>query len=113
MHLTPEKGDGSSTGLNPGRTPISSSSSLDLGAPDRTGPQIFLPGPVASFLCGRSAIIKGEEAMAVRGQKMLKDPFLSKRKNITSVGGGGIELFFSMFLASAGADCYSQHGISD
>lgn len=38
---------------------------------------------------------------------MLKDAFLSERKSVTSVCWGRIE------LASAGTDCYSQHGISD
>lgn len=43
---------------------------------------------------------------------MLKDAFLSERKSVTSVcwgrgSRGRIE------LASAGTDCYSQHGISD
>lgn len=77
---------GSLLGLSLGRTLISSSSSLDLSAPDRNGPQIFLWRPVASVLCVRSTIIDREEAM-LRGQKMLNDPFLPKRKSITSVGG--------------------------
>lgn len=52
--------------------------------PDGTGPQF---SHVASVLHVRSAITKGEEAMAVRGQKMLNAPgFLPKRKNVTSVG---------------------------
>lgn len=55
-------------GLNPSTTLISSSSSLDLGAPDRTGPQLFLTHPAASVPCVRSAMIKGERA-AWRGER--------------------------------------------
>lgn len=83
-----------------GRTLIHISSSTSRCAPDRTGPQIFPLRPVTSVLCMKSAITKGEEAMAVRGQKMLNDPFLLKRKSVTSVGGGGAKLFSSMLLTA-------------
>lgn len=47
---------------------------------------------------------------------MLKVPFLSERKSVTSVcwgGRGGGVGKGKIELASAGTDCYFQHGISD
>lgn len=67
-------------GLNPGRTLISSSSSPDLSAPDRTGPPIFLWRPMASVLCVRSTIIGGEEAMPSERTKDAKQPFPSEEE---------------------------------
>lgn len=93
-----------------GRTLIHISSSTSRCAPDRTGPQIFPLRPVTSVLCMKSAITKGEEAMAVRGQKMLNDPFLLKRKSVTSVGGEGLNYFPPCYLLpSAVTNCGSRH----
>lgn len=78
--------------------------------PDGTGPQF---SHVASVLYVRSAITKGEEAMAVRGQKMLNAPVSFRRgRTLPLLGGGGTELFFSMLPPSAGTNCSSKH-VSD
>ena len=67
-------------GLNSGRTLNNSYSSVDLGAPDRTGLQIFLSSPMASVLCVRSPIIEREEAMPSQRTKDAKRPFPSEEE---------------------------------
>lgn len=111
LHLSPEKGHGSSAGLGPGGAlPDQQLQLSDLGAQVWTRPPIVLSSLRLRFsVWGQGN--KGREMMAW-GSEMLKDAFLSERKSVTSVcwergGRGRIE------LASAGTDCYSQHGISD
>lgn len=74
--------------LSLGRTLISSSSSLDLSAPDITGPQIFLWRPMASVLCVRSPVIEGEEGMPSERTKDAKRPFsFGKGRALPLLGG--------------------------
>lgn len=88
----PKKANGPSTRVKSEQDP-----DLDLQVsrsqrfPAGTGPQFSF---VASVLYVKSAITKGEEAMAVRGQKMLNDPVSFQRgRTLPLLGGGGIELF--------------------